>query len=70
MRTTQLILGISIFTLSFFIISMSIYGLYLAFSVSILLGLVCIIIEPSPLVFGVVMFFWDKNIPELIMGWL
>jgi uncharacterized membrane protein YvlD (DUF360 family) len=53
-----------------FMISMTVYGLYLAFSASVLLGIVALVVEPSPFVFGVAMFFWDKNIPEQIVNWL
>lgn len=50
-------------------VGLSIYGLYLAFSASILLGIVALIIEPSPLVFGIAMLF-GKNIPEIIQTWI
>lgn len=50
-----------------FILSSTVYGLYLAFSASIVLGLIVLIAEPSPAIIGLVMMFFDKNIPELIM---
>lgn len=49
---------------------LTIYGIYLAFSASIILGIVCLFLEPSPLIFGIAMFFFDKNLPELLMQWL
>ena len=52
------------------ILSLTFYGLYLAFSASIVLGIIALIVETSPLVFGIVMFFFDKNLPELIVNWL
>jgi hypothetical protein len=45
----------------------SIYGLYLAFSASVLLGVLCIFIQPSPLVIGLVMLFFHKNVAQMIM---
>ena len=51
-------------------ITLSLYGLYLAFSASVVLGLLALFIEPSPFIFGAVMFFMDKNIPEMLMEWL
>lgn len=53
-----------------FMLGMSIYGLYLAFSASIILGIVAFFVEPSPLVFGLVMFFFDKNLPLEIIEYL
>lgn len=51
------------------ILMMCVHGAYLAFSASIVLGLVCILVEPSPLIFSLVYLIWDKNLPELIMKW-
>jgi len=47
----------------------SIYGLVLAFSASIGLGILAFFIEPSPLIFGLVMIFGGVNLPEKIMNW-
>jgi hypothetical protein len=62
--------GILVFLAGFFSFGMSIYGLYLAFSASIVLGILAFLIQPSPLVFGVVMFFFDKNLPQMIVDFL
>jgi len=62
--------ALAVIGLAFFSLGLSLYGLYLAFSASIILGLFCLFLEPSPLVFGVAMFFFDKNLPELIINWL
>ena len=48
----------------------SIYGLYLAFSASILLGVVVLLVEPSPLIIGLVMLFFQKNLAQMIMDFL
>ena len=66
----RLVLALSIMSVALFAVGMSIYGLILAFSASILLGIVTLILEPLPLVFGLAQFFFDKNIPEYIMQWL
>ena len=59
-----------IFAWVIFCLCMAIYGLYLAFSASILLGIVALIVEPSPLVIGLVMFFFHKNLAQVIMDYL
>jgi len=51
-------------------IGLTIYGLYLAFSASIVLGIIVFIVEPSPFIIGAVMLAFDKNIPEMIVAWL
>jgi hypothetical protein len=45
-------------------ICLSIYGLILSFSASIVLGIIALIIEPAPLVVGLVKFAFNYNIPE------
>ena len=51
-------------------IGISVYGLYLAFTASIILGIIALIVEPSPLLIGLVMIAFDKNLPEIIMNYL
>ena len=51
-------------------IGIAIYGLYLAFSASIILGIIVFVIEPSPWIIGMVMFFMHKNIPQILMDYL
>lgn len=53
-----------------FAISMTLYGLWLAFSASILLGIVVLFVEPSPFIIGVVMFFWDKDLAQMLIEFL
>ena len=47
----------------------SIYGLILAFKASIILGIIALIVEPSPFIFGLVALF-GTNVPEKIQAWL
>ncbi len=54
----------------FAVIAFSIYGLYLAFSASIILGLIVFLVEPSAFVIGLVMFFLHKNLALVIMNWM
>lgn len=70
MKALALIPAILVFTLVFGSIGLSLYGLYLAFSASIILGIIALIVEPSPLIFGIAMFFFSKNLPEVIMTFL
>lgn len=48
----------------------TVYGLYLAFSASIILGIIVFIVEPSPLIIGLVMIFFDKNLAQMIVEFL
>lgn len=50
-------------------IGISVYGLIIAFNASILVGIVCIFVPPSPFVFGVCSFF-GYNLPEILVNWL
>lgn len=52
------------------LIAASIYGLYLAFSASILLGIIALFVEPSPLIIGLVMLFFHKNLAQMLMDFL
>jgi hypothetical protein len=54
----------------FGLIASTLYGLYLAFSASILLGIVVLIVEPSPLVIGLVMLFFHKNLAQMLLDFL
>jgi len=49
---------------------LTVYGLYLAFSASIVLGIITFIVEPSPLIFGLVMFFFHKNLAQMLLDFL
>ena len=60
---------IGVMLLAFAGVAISIYGLYLAFSASILLGLLALLVEPSPLIFGLIMLFTGTNLPEKIVQW-
>ncbi len=47
----------------------SIVGLYLAFSASILLGIIVLLVEPSPLVIGLVYLFTGTDLAEKLVNW-
>lgn len=53
-----------------FLILGTIYGLYLAFSASILLGIIVFIVEPSPLIIGLIALFFHKDLAQLLVDWL
>jgi hypothetical protein len=59
-----------IICLAIFSLICTFYGLYLAFSASILLGILVLIIEPSPFVIGFVMFCFDKNLAQMLLDFL
>lgn len=45
-------------------------GIYLTFKASIILGIVAIIIQPSPTIFGWLAIFGMSDIPQKIANWL
>lgn len=53
-----------------FLIFGTIYGLYLAFSASFLLGIIVFIVEPSPLIIGLVALFFHKDLAQSLVEWL
>lgn len=67
MGVTGIFLG---FAFMAFMMSMMFYGLYLAFSASLILGIIVFIVEPSPLIIGLVMFFFDKNLAQMLLDFL
>lgn len=48
-------------------IATSVYGLYLAFSASLVLGIVVLIIEPLPLLIGLVSLLSGQDVAQKIM---
>ena len=65
------IIGVAlVICLMIFAFVCTVYGLYLAFSVSIFLGIIALLVEPSPFVFGIVMIAFEKNLPQMIMDYL
>lgn len=65
------VLGVLIlFCLGVFSIVCGFYGLYLAFSASILLGILVFLIEPSPFIIGFVMICFEKNLAQMAIDWL
>jgi hypothetical protein len=46
------------------------YGIYLAFCASLIIGFLALILEPSPVIFGLVMFFFEKDLAQIIYNWL
>lgn len=53
-----------------FAIGISVYGIYLAFCASVILGLISLFIQPAPLVFGLGKFFFGLNLPVMLMTWI
>ena len=52
------------------IFGLSIYGVVLAFSASVVLGILSIFVQPAPLIFGAGKFLFGVNLPVMIMAWL
>lgn len=65
----SLAIGLASVAFGIGIIGVSLYGLYLAFSASVLLGILALLIEPSPLIFGLFMLFANVNLAERIVAW-
>jgi hypothetical protein len=51
-------------------IGLSIYGLVLAFQASTVLGVLVFIVEPSPLIIGLVAFFGRHDVAYQLAHWL
>lgn len=51
-------------------LGLTLYGLVLAFSASIILGVIVLFVEPSPFIIGAIMFFFHKNLAQMIVDWL
>lgn len=60
----------SVLSFILFMMFVSLYGIYLAFSASVLLGIVVFLVEPSPAVIGLVMLFFHKDLAQMIMDFL
>lgn len=52
------------------LIGAAVYGIYLAFSASILLGVIVLFVQPSPLIIGLVMLFFHKNLAQMLIEFL
>lgn len=66
------ILGMIVIVILFIFIPgiLTFYGLYLAFSASIVLGVLALLVEPSPLVFGVLALLGHPEVAHKIAAWL
>ena len=60
---------IAIVTLVISALCISAYGLYLAFSASIVLGIIVLLVEPSPFIIGLYMLF-GKDVASAIQNWI
>lgn len=49
---------------------LTVYGIYLAFCASLILGVATLCIPPAALIFGVVQFFLHTNLPVMVVQWL
>ncbi len=61
---------IACFAFAGFMLYAAIYGLYLAFSASVILGIICLFVQPSPSVIGLVMIFFHKDLAQAVMEFL
>lgn len=61
---------VGILMLVFAPLALTIYGLYLAFSASIVLGVLALLIEPSPFILGVLALFGHPDVATKIATWL
>jgi len=57
-------------TLMGFLFVSTIYGIYLAFSASIILGIIVLFLEPVPLIIGLVMFLCHKDLALMLIQFL
>ena len=64
----SIILGVILLIFSLLLIEF--YGLYLAFKVSIVLGVLALLVEPSPLILGILGLFGHPEVAQKIATWL
>lgn len=64
------IMAITILTIAVVSLGLTVYGLYLAFSASIILGIVVLVLEPTPLVLAVIALVAKPDVCEAIAKWL
>lgn len=62
--------GLLLLLFIMFMLGCTVYGLYLAFSASILLGILVLFLEPSPFVIGFVMICFEKNLAQMLLDFL
>jgi len=63
----KIILGLLLIATVIAVMSASIHGLILAFSASIILGIIVLIIEPMPLIFGAVYWLTGVDLAQKII---
>lgn len=56
--------------LGIFALICTVYGLWLAFSASIILGIIVLLVEPSPFIIGLVMIAFNKNLAQMLVDLL
>ena len=64
------VMAIVILCIALISLGLTAYGLYLAFSASIILGIVVLIAEPTPLILAVVALTAKPDVCEAIAKWL
>jgi hypothetical protein len=64
------IFGLFAISLFLFVISVSMYGLVLAFKASLLIGVLALFIEPAPFVIGMMYLFSDINLAQKLADFL
>lgn len=65
------VFGVAIFfTIWATLLLATVYGLWLAFSASIILGIIVLLVEPSPAIIGLVMLFFGKNLAQMLIDFL
>ena len=52
-----------------FLLFTSLYGIYLAFSASIVLGILVLISSPSPFIIGLLIIFFNFNLPQIVVDY-
>jgi len=72
-RLVALIAGtgfLGVIALIFTPLALSFYGIYLAFSASIILGVLALLVEPSPFILGVLGVLGHPEVAHKIATWL
>lgn len=68
--TVQLFLMLAYLAFVFCSVGFSIYGVYLAFCASVILGIITLFVPPAAFAFGAIQLFFHTNLPNMILEWL
>jgi hypothetical protein len=70
MKTLFVLIGFLRVALGIYLFGVWVYGAYLAFKASVLLGFLALLLEPSPTILGLMGVFHHPEVAQKIAAWL